>query len=174
MLVVVGSVNPVKIAATKAVFLKAWPKAKVVGVSVSSGVSPQPIGFNETIKGAINRAKHALKSNKAADFGVGLEGGVRKLGRYGVVEVPWACVISSKGILSIGSGPGLVLPKKIGEELLNGGELGPVLDRITGITDVKYKMGAFGIFTNGLIDRKMAYEVMIASALSRFVGEKYY
>ena len=174
MIVVVGSDNPVKVAAAKAVFLKAWRSAKVIGVKVDSKVSHQPIGFGETIAGAINRAMAALKSDKKADFGVGLEGGVRKLGKYGVLEVPWACVLSKYGIMGIGAGPGLLLPKKIGQELLKGEELGPVLDRLTGIKDVKKKMGAFGIFTNGLIDRKMAYEVMIASALARFVGEKYY
>lgn len=174
MFVVVGSENPVKIAAVKAVFLKAWPKAIIIGVSVSSKVSSQPIGFNETIRGAINRAKAALKTKKQADFGVGLEGGVRKLGKYGVIEIPWCCIISKSGKMGIGSGPGLILPKKVGEEILNGGEFGPILDRITGINDVRSKMGGFGIFTNGLIDRKMAYEVMIASALAKFVGEKYY
>jgi len=174
MLVVVGSTNPVKVEAVRAVFLKAWPESSITGVSVSSKVSVQPIGFTETINGAINRAKAALKSDKSADFGVGLEGGVQKLGKYGVIEIPWACVISKSGKMGIGAGPGLVLPKKIGEELIKGGELGPILDRLTGISDVRSKMGAFGIFTNGLIDRKMAYEVMVASALARFVGEKYY
>lgn len=174
MLVVVGSTNPVKIAAVEAVFKKVWKDAAFRSLEVTSGVSCQPIGFSETIRGALNRAKRALKSDKNADFGVGLEGGVRKLGKYGVVEIPWACIISKDGRMGIGSGPGLILPKKIGEKVLNRVEFGDLLDEITGITDVRKKMGGFGIFTNGLVDRKMAYEVMVASALARFVGEKYY
>ena len=44
---------------------------------MQSGVSPQPFSDEETIQGAINRARAAVKET-GADIGIGLEGGYRK------------------------------------------------------------------------------------------------
>lgn len=53
-IVAVGSTNPVKIEASKLAFEAVWPKRvfEVEGVSVSSGVSDQPMSDQESITGA--------------------------------------------------------------------------------------------------------------------------
>jgi len=47
--------------------------AEVEGVEVSSGVANQPKSLEETINGAVNRAK---KSFKKCDYSIGLESGL--------------------------------------------------------------------------------------------------
>src|SRR5215467_13542629 len=73
--VVVGSTNPVKIAAVAAVFERSGSPARVHGLAVPSGVRDQPEGDAETIRGATQRARTALEASDA-DFAIGIEGGV--------------------------------------------------------------------------------------------------
>ena len=56
----VGSVNEPKLAAVRSAIGAYAPDAKVEGVAVSSGVSEQPVGFEEIIRGARNRAAGAV------------------------------------------------------------------------------------------------------------------
>ena len=55
---------------------KVWKDAEITSLSVPSGVSAQPFSDEETMQGAINRAKRALE--EGAPIGIGLEGGVMK------------------------------------------------------------------------------------------------
>lgn len=176
MMFVVGSDNPVKVNAVKNVVSKIWPKARVDFVKVNSGVSHQPIGMEETIKGAVNRAKATLKQYQGkADFGVGLEGGITENKPYGHFNMPWCCVVDKKGHIGLGCGGAIEIPQNLMKQiLLSGKELGEVMDEKTGISDTKRKMGAIGILTGGLIDRQKAYEVMVIYALARFIKPEYY
>ena len=85
MRVVVGSENPVKVAAAE----RAVPDrfdATVAGVAVDSGVAEQPRRRADTITGARNRAAVALDTG--GDLGVGIEGGVAPLPQRGAVRNP--------------------------------------------------------------------------------------
>ena len=57
--VVVGSTNPVKVAAVRAVILCRWPQCVVTGIAVASGVPAQPFGDEQTQAGARERARGA-------------------------------------------------------------------------------------------------------------------
>jgi len=61
-LVAVGSTNPVKLAAARAVLSRAAPDLRVEAVAVPSGVPDQPWGDDETIRGALARARAARES----------------------------------------------------------------------------------------------------------------
>jgi len=79
--VAVGSKNPVKLNATRAGFSQMFPgrSVHVHGYAVPSGVPDQPVGHQETLQGAVNRALVAAAAHNSAtkiDFSVGLEGGV--------------------------------------------------------------------------------------------------
>ena len=76
--VAVGSCNPVKVEAVRRAFAAAFPDSEVTVSKhdVPSGVSDQPRGEEETRLGAQQRARGALAAAAAADYGVGLEGGV--------------------------------------------------------------------------------------------------
>lgn len=175
MLFIVGSDNPVKINAVKNVVSKIWPDAKVDFVKVNSGVSGQPIGMEETIRGAVNRAKATLQHYSGkADFGVGLEGGITNNDPYGHFNMPWCAVIDKNGHIGVGCAGAIEIPPELMSKILSGKELGEVMDEKTGIVNSKRKMGAIGILTGGLLDRQRAYEVMVIYALAKFIKPEFY
>lgn len=169
MKVAVGSENPVKINAVKHAFSVVWPKKKfeVIGISVKSGVTDQPMSDEEGIKGATNRAKKALKELKA-DYGVGLEGGMHKIGKKWF-DSGWIVIIDKKGRVGIGSSARIETAPAIVKLVKKGVELGAADDKIFKKKHSKQKEGHFGLMTNGIITRKDGYMHGIVFALSRFL-----
>lgn len=172
MLVAVGSTNPCKIAAVKNIFSQVWPKTEFVSFKIDSEIAPQPFGDREIIKGATNRARKAIKKAQA-DFGVGLEGGVKKI-NGDLFMIAWCAIVNHQGKASLGGGLLLPLPAQVSQKIIAGGELGPVMDEVTGIKAVKKKMGAVGILTKNLTDRTQAYERIVSYALVKFLNPKIY
>lgn len=113
--IAVGSTNPAKVAASRAVLERAFPQAEVVAVEVPSGVPPQPIGAEETAAGARQRARLALAAVPGAFLGVGLEGGIDPEGHLlnccavatpdGAVHVAWGCGSPCRPGSSVASWP---------------------------------------------------------------------
>jgi len=169
MKILVGSKNPVKIRAVKSAFQKVFGKCEVIGVPVSSDVSNMPMNFKDTLKGAKNRARKAIKILKA-DFGVGLEGGLEKT-EAGTFLIGLVAIVDKKGRWGIGKGGGLLMPDVIVEKVKKGKELGKVMDEIRGLKNTKEKDGAVGFFTKNLIPRKQSFETTTIYALSRFIKE---
>jgi inosine/xanthosine triphosphatase len=71
----VGSVNEPKLAGVRSAIGAYAPDAKIEGVAVASGVPEQPVGFEEIIRGARNRAARAA-SGSPCDLGIGIEDGL--------------------------------------------------------------------------------------------------
>ncbi len=172
MLIAVGSTNPTKIAAVSSAAKKIWPHAKVCGIEVSSGVPAQPIGDEEAIKGAISRAKKALHKLDA-DFGFGLEGTVVE-SKYGMFLCGWVAAIDKEGKLGLACTAKLELPEIVAREIRKGFELGPIMDKLTGETNIKKKYGAVGVFTKNLVSRKEVFEHAVLLALAKFITKDYY
>lgn len=172
MKVAVGSTNPVKINATKQAFAKVWPKKKweIVGVEVGSGVSSQPLSDEESLKGAKNRAKAAIKIAKA-DFGVGLEGGIHETNGLWF-DTGWAVVVDKKGTLGIGTSIRMQSPPSMMKYVKKGMELGDVDDMFFGKKNTKHKQGHFGLMSKGVLMREEAYQHGVISALVRFLHPK--
>ena len=170
MLVAIGSTNPVKIAAVKSAFKKVWPIQyfRFKGIEVDSRVSHQPMSDLESIKGAKNRAKKALKLMKA-DFGVGLEGGLQKVGKNWF-DSGWIVVIDKKGNEGIGSSLKMQTPQKMIKYLRKGLELGDIDDFFFKTKNSKQKEGHFGLMTKNIIFRKDGYMHAVVSALIRFIN----
>jgi len=170
---VVGSRNPVKIAATRGVLRRVHgDDARVVGVSVDSGVSKQPWGDEETLRGALNRAQAALDGSGAA-LGVGLEGGLVEVDGH-VFTCAWCAVVRPDGTVGIAGGANLLLPPSAAEAVRGGAELGPTMDALTGLHNTKQRQGAIGILTHGYLDRQSAYEHVLTLALARLLSPVYY
>ena len=110
MLIAVGSKNPAKIKAAKIVVKKLFPGAKVLAVDAPSKVSSQPKSDEEAIKGATNRAKYA-KIQTNADYAIGMEGGVHKIGKKWF-ECGWIAIIDKNGKWGIGSSGRYEVSKK--------------------------------------------------------------
>ncbi len=64
MKVVVGSKNKTKVGAVE----KVWKDATITSLSVPSGVAAQPFSDEETMQGAINRAKRALEEGGSSNW----------------------------------------------------------------------------------------------------------
>ena len=197
MRIVVGSKNPVKVGAVQEAFAKYYSECEVVGVEVASGVSSQPMSERETMNGARSRAYAALESDKEAEYGVGLEGGVTELdptspnwsgmrgGKGRLFECAWVCIVKKSQIPNppilkleknegLGGGLYFELPTKIAAKIKAGGELGPIMNELSGEDNVKQKMGAIGIFSKGQLDRKQAYVQIVISALIKFVSPEWF
>jgi inosine/xanthosine triphosphatase len=165
MKILVGSTNPVKIAATQAVFSRLHPDSSVAGLNVPSGVPDQPWGDPQTRTGAINRARVALAPG--ADFGVGFEGGLVET-ELGLMTCAWCAVAGEGGRIGVGGGVNVLLPESIHTMLYTGNELGSAMDLLIGAEGTKQGPGAVGILTAGLTDRQQAYMHMLALALAPF------
>ena len=150
MKIAVGSTNNAKLEAVRNVFSGNF---SIIECNVSSDGSPQPFSDEETIQGAINRAKKALLQI-GADIGIGLEGGVTET-PYGLMVCNWgALVLSSEPMKPIvAGGARILLPEEIAGRLRNGEELGTVMDDFCQRKNIRNHEGAIGIFTNGYVNR---------------------
>lgn len=170
--VAVGSGNPVKVAAARAVLAWAAPAATVEPCVVPSGVPDQPFGDEETIAGARARAQRAREAADA-DLGVGLEGGVVD-GPDGMRTCAWCVVVHRDGREGVGGSLAMPLPDGVAELIRGGEELGHAMDTFAATRGTKHGKGAVGILTAGRIDRQGAYEVLVTYALAPFVTPALY
>ena len=172
MLILVGSKNPVKIESVNEAFQNYFPDVDVHGIEVNSGVPDQPAN-DDTFKGARNRAEALFKINEInnleADYMVGIEGGIINICdnwfAFGCI-----CIINKDGKAAFGTSSHFGLPDKIIGQLLNGIELGTVIDGLTDQHNSKQKSGAIGFLTKNIITRKDLYTQGIISALIPFVN----
>ncbi len=164
-LISVGSLNPVKIAAARAVIAHLFPAAEVRGVAVPSGVPDQPYGDDVTRLGAANRAR-AARAAIGAKYGIGLEGGVVEEADGSLRTCAWAAVATEDGRVSFGGSLVMTLPPAVAALVRSGMELGPAMDRLTGKSNIKHAEGVVGILTRGAISRQAAYEALVAYAFA--------
>jgi inosine/xanthosine triphosphatase len=163
----------VKVGAVRAVLTRVAPAVQVDGIAVASTVPDQPFGDDETIRGAIARARAALDASDA-DLGVGIEGGVVEEPGGGMRTCAWAAVASRDGRTGVGGSLAMPLPPVVARAVRDGLELGHAMDRLTGAHDTKRGAGAVGILTAGLVDRQQAYEPLVAYALARFLTPEFW
>lgn len=166
--IAVGSTNPVKIGAVRAVLGALAPAATIDGVAVASTVADQPFGDDETIRGAVARAVAARVALRA-ELGVGIEGGVVEMPDGSMRTCAWAAIVDAAGRSGVGGSLSMALPDRVAEMIRGGVELGHAMDRLVDEHDTKRGRGAVGILTGGVVDRQRAYEVLVAYAAARFV-----
>ncbi|MGZ8493458.1 MAG: DUF84 family protein [Gemmatirosa sp.] len=168
-LVAVGSANPVKLAAARAVLARVAPHAVVVEAPVASGVPDQPWGDEETRRGAGTRAR-AARDATGAELGIGFEGGVVAEADGTVRSCAWAAVVDAGGVEGIGGSLAMPLPTAVARRLRDGEELGHAIDALTGASGTKHRGGAVALLTAGLVDRQRAYELLLSYALAPWLG----
>ncbi len=168
MIIAVGSKNPTKIRPVRKIFKKYFEDIIINSYEVSSGVSDQPLSENETYEGALNRAKEVLKLDLDADYGVGIEGGIIK-SSFGTNEKSIVVIIDRKGNIGVGVSAALFLPKKVTAHIDRGKNLTQAIESVFGTRDVGRGIGAYGVFTNGIVTRATGMEHAVAFALSRFL-----
>ncbi|MBF5046169.1 inosine/xanthosine triphosphatase [Aggregicoccus sp. 17bor-14] len=170
MRIVVGSTNPAKTSAVRAVCVQAFLQCELLEREVPSGVRAQPIGEEETAAGARTRARGALAAVEGAALGVGLEGGVDAQGRL----INCVAVLGADGRENLAWGVSFPLPPGVAQRVLAGEELGPVMDALTGLQQSKRTLGAVGILTDGLFTRAQMWQGPLACALIPFLHPELY
>jgi inosine/xanthosine triphosphatase len=187
MIIGVGSINPAKVAACKAVVMRLNHRLPdlsditFVQKNIRSGVPDMPLSQEEMLQGAYNRAVYLFRllqnSAKTPAYTIGPEGGVfyRKIRqqKYYFLQ-SWVYVYNGdKGYW--GSSGAVPLPEKISSAILDKGEeLALVIDRFTGTADLRSGSGAVGILTGGLIDRQQFFENALEFAFAPFYNPKVY
>ncbi|KAK1637489.1 inosine triphosphate pyrophosphatase-like protein [Colletotrichum phormii] len=170
--IIVASKNPVKVQAAKLGFESALPEATytVRGISVPSGVPDQPLSDEETLQGALNRARNARETEKNADYWIGLEGGIDMPSDQNapIMNFAWIVVISRDGRVGKARTGAYYLPEESAAYLRQGMELGHADDLIFGQTNSKQSKGSVGMLTDGVIDRTSYYHHAVILALIPF------
>jgi inosine/xanthosine triphosphatase len=159
----VGTHNPLKVRATRNVLEQIYSNVDVEGIEVDSGVGDQPIGLDETIEGAVNRARNAFMD---ADLSVGIESGLLATPHSitGYLDLQW-CAIYDGDRITLGVSAGFEYPPAVMEEVLKGEEVGEVMDRVTGVEKLGQKTGAVSYLSRGLLDRTANTEQCVFMAM---------
>lgn len=172
--IAVGSTNPTKVTAVARAAFRVGLWNVVEGVDVQSGVRAMPIGQAELRAGAANRAQAALRLLPKARFGVGIEGGV-VWGPAGEAWLTNAVVVRERdGTEMEGTGGRLKLPARVAQGIAQGAELGPLMDELTGVANMKQREGAVGHLTRGRIDRTEAETLSVLMALPALLSRALY
>jgi len=171
--VIVGSKNPVKINATNNILRKIYGDIEIESKNADSGVPDQPFGLEQTIKGAINRAKNAY--SEGFDLSIGIESGLMETpnSTTGYIDLQW-CAIFDGDKITIGVSSGFEYPPEVVKEVLNGIEVGDVMDRVTGVNDLGQKKGAVSHLSHGLLDRTENTEQCVLTAMIPRMNEDLY
>ena len=171
--IIVGSKNPVKVAAAQVAFARLFPERQIQcdGVDAPSLVADQPMSDAETKLGAINRVKHC-QSVYQADYYIAMEGGV-DLFEHGPATFAYIA-IAHKEQVSIGRGAQLPLPMAVYQALTQGQELGHVMDAMFDTVNIKQKGGAISLLTNGNETRQSNYTQAIILTMAAILHPELY
>lgn len=168
MKIKIGSVNGVKVDAVKEI-LQDYPHLKdaaIFAVEVLSGVADQPKSLEETIQGAMNRAKGTFKD---CDYSFGIESGLMAVPntKTGFMDV-CVCAIYEGKEYHLGLSSAWEAPKEVAGYMLNDGldmneaayKAGLTKNRNVGSAE-----GLVGIMTKGRLTRKEYTKEAIRTAL---------
>ncbi|MDH5164005.1 DUF84 family protein [Heyndrickxia oleronia] len=170
MKIAIGSVNPAKVKAVEEAFKEQDIDVIVTPMSVPSEVSNQPFSDEETIQGAVNRAKNCLLEENI-EIGIGLEGGVVET-PFGLFVCNWGALVVKGESPIIAGGARIRLPEDVAERLRKGEELGPVMEDVSKVRNVSKKEGAIGIFTNNVITRDEMFTHVMKILIGQFNLER--
>lgn len=145
----VASLNRNKINAVQEVF----PDFRVEGVASRSGVREQPISLEETVEGAVFRAKSAFGNGK---YAVGIEDGIAPVPGTNSGYMNFCCCAIYDGKrIYLGLAPAFEYPPEPVKRVLNEGiTISQALAPVTGKPDIGYEEGIIGWLTKGRMNRK--------------------
>lgn len=117
--------------------------------------------------GARIRAENARAAVPAADFWVGIEGGIDD-SPLGMACFARVHALGRDGLAGLGQTAVFYLPREVAELVRGGLELGHADDRVFGRDNSKQANGAIGLLTDDLIDREAYYTHAVIMALVPF------
>ncbi len=168
MKVNVGSTNEVKVKAVIETIkdYNLFINSEVNSVNVKSEVSEQPISLDETIKGAMNRAKNAFQN---CDYSLGIESGLMKVPntKTGYMDVCVCAIFDGKNF-HIGLSSAFEYPTNVVKFIFEEGMDATQAFNKIGLTKnpkIGSSEGAIGILTKGRLIRKEFTKQAIVNAL---------
>jgi inosine/xanthosine triphosphatase len=166
MKIAIGTKNLAKSKAVQNICMLLIKQPEFITVDVPSNVSEQPIGDEETLQGAKNRAW--LACNEAqVNIAFGLEGGVKELdGQLFICN--WGVLQTKEGKQYIAGGAQIPLPEEVAFAIRNGEELGPVMENYTKQVGIRHNEGAVGVFTTGIVKRAEMFEHVVKLLLGQY------
>lgn len=173
----IGSKNKAKIEAVTETLkdYDEFKEAETIPMTVDSGVSSQPTSLEETIDGAIKRAKNCFDD---CDYSVGLESGLMKVPetKTGFMDVT-ACAIYDGQTFHLGLSSAFEYPIKITEYVLkNNVELSDAYKQL-GFTQkekIGEEEGIIGVLTKGRLVRKEYTKQALVTALIHLENKELY
>lgn len=173
----VGSKNKTKVDAVVAAIAdySMFTTAVVIGVPVEVEEFGHPKNIEETVSGAVSRAKQAWEGN---DYGFGIEGGLIEVpySKTGYMEVAVCAIYDGKG-LHLGISPACEWPIRVTDLILNEGLDGSQAMKTAGMTSEQKlgeNKGFIDIVTNGRMDRTTFNKLAITMALVHLEHPEYY
>jgi len=168
MRLVVGSTNSVKVDAVREIIQEYdhLRDADVIGISVDSGVSDQPKTLEETVEGALSRARHAFDN---CTYSFGIESGLMVVPhtKTGHMDV-CVCAIFDGSEYHLGLSSAWEAPSRVMHYIVEEGmDMNEAAYR-AGLTDnmsVGSAEGLVGIVTRGRLTRKVYTKEAVRTAL---------
>lgn len=168
MKIAVGSTNTIKVDAVKEIISEYdfFASAEVISCDVFSEVSNQPKNLDQTIRGAMNRAKNAIHN---CEYSFGLESGLMKVPhtKSGYMDF-CACAIYDGKKFHLGLSSCFEYPKKVIRLIFEEGlEVDEAYHQL-GLTDnarIGRAEGVIGQLTKGRLKRKEYTKQAIRTAL---------
>jgi len=169
MKIAIGTKNQAKNKAVQNICLQFMNDPEFISLDVSSNVSGQPFGDEETLQGAKNRALQACKEAQV-NISFGLEGGVKEFnGQLYICN--WGVLHTKEGEKYIAGGAQLPLPQDVADAVRNGEELGSVMERYTNQTGIRHNEGAVGVFTRNIVKRADMFEHIVKLLLGQYLKD---
>lgn len=171
MIIAVGSTNPSKLEAART--LSRFGEFTYQGVSVPSGIADQPRSREETLAGAVNRARNALQAVPCASYGIGLEGGIEDDGNR-MRLFGFCAIVDREGAVGEGMTGMLPLPGRVRELVLSGMELGDAINTLFSRSDTRLHEGTVGMLTDGHLKRAEFFGQAVLFAYLPFLHPELY
>ena len=173
----IGSKNKAKVDALKEI-LKEYPdflNAEIISKDVGTGVADQPKSLDETIKGAMNRAKNCFDN---CEYSVGLESGLMKVPetKTGYMDFT-ACAIYDGKNFHLGLSSAFEYPIELTKHVLdNGTDISAAAKKLgfTKSDTIGAEEGMIGILTKGRLNRKEYTKQAIRTALIHLENKELY
>ncbi|HET6399330.1 MAG TPA: inosine/xanthosine triphosphatase [Candidatus Thermoplasmatota archaeon] len=173
--VAAGTTNEAKLRAIQQEFAQFLGlEVDVQPVQAASGVPEQPQD-EQTLQGALARARAAAASKPEADYAVGVEAGLlRMAGESRRSDVQACAVLDTLGWETTGWGPGFHYPQDVEQRALGGETVSAILGPRAGDARIGSTTGAIGYLTGGRMDRAELTRLAVRMALVPRVRRELY
>ena len=173
MRILIASRNQGKIEGARRAFVRYFEDVEVIGVTVPSEVSEQPVN-KETYQGAKNRVKnlkqYAKDNSIVADLFVSVETGINNfMGRWLVTSV--AVIEDGEDFESYGTSASFPVPDRLVDDIIKT-DLSQVINKVFGEDKERHKGGgASQMLTHGAITRLDLTESAFVMALTKYINK---